>query len=130
MLDTIKTYFVEVVMKKATNAGIQSIVSSFLIILAVHADYLETLGITTFDWGKGWPHPLTPPTGMCTLIEWDTLTMGGGAALFGLAMMAYAFFQHHTVAAVTGAPQSGDKRETPTQPVEGGQRANDPPKAA
>jgi hypothetical protein len=43
----------------------------------------------------------------------------------GLLTALFTAMQHHTVAAVQGAPQSGDMREGPSVPVQNGDRKGD-----
>ena len=124
-MDKIKAYFVEVVLKKMTSAGVQSAVSALVVYLAAHQGMLEQFGITTYTFGQ-WPYPAHMPSGMVTLIEWDTLKSGGAIALSALAMMAMAWVWHHGEATVKGQPQSGDLRKEPEVPVEGGKREGDP----
>lgn len=97
--------------------------SALVVYLAAHQNMLEQFGITTFTWGQ-WPNA-TQPSGMCTLIEWDTLQAGGAVALVGVGMMAVAWISHHGTAAVEGKPQSGDVR-TVDIPVIDGTRKDDP----
>lgn len=124
-MDKLKTYFVEVVVKKLANQGLQSAIAALLVYMAAHQDLLESLGITTFTWGQ-WPAANTQPSGLCTLIEWDTLGKGGAAELAAVAMMIVAWIWHHSQATATGAPQSGDLRKTETDPLPGGERKEDP----
>lgn len=128
-LDKLKTYLVEVVMKNVGPKVISSLISMGLVFLAAHQDLMEKIGITyypNFD-GK-WSGAM--PTGQLITVEIATLQIWGAAALGAGVITLVAFFQHHTVATVTGSPQSGDKRETPSQPVEGGNRETDPQKGA
>ena len=125
MLDKMKTYFVEVIVKRAANQGVQAAISALMVYMAAHQDLLEGLGITTFTWGQ-WPAANAAPSGLCTLIEWDTLGKGGAAELAGGLMVVVALIWHHSKATVTGSPQSGDLRQTPTAPVVGGDRKEDP----
>lgn len=127
MIEKAKTYLVEVVLKKMTNAGVQSAISALVALLLSQNNMLETFGITTFEWGK-WPYPNQPPVGMVTTIEWGTMTKGSAVTLAGLTVFVIAWIQHHSVAAVTGKPQSGDVRVNPLEPVAGGERKTDPPK--
>lgn len=129
MFDKVKTYFVEVVMKSVGPKVVSSVISMGLIFLAAHQDLMEQMGITyypNFD-GK-WSGAM--PTGQLITIEIATLKVWG-AAMLGMAVVAIvAIVQHHGVATVTGAPQSGDKRVAPEIPVENGDRPVDPPKEA
>jgi hypothetical protein len=125
MIENVKTYFVQVILKKLANTGIQQAITAVTVYLVAHQNYLTQFGITTFTWG-GWPYPNNPPSGLVTMIEWDTLGVGGATALMVGAGVIYAWFQHHAVAAVTSAPQSGDKRDETSPTIAGGKRKEDP----
>ena len=129
MIDTIKTYFTEVVAKNVAPKVSAALISAGITFLIAHQEFMAQMGITfypNFD-GK-WMG--AAPTGQLLVIEFDTLGKWGAAGLVVLATTAWAFFQHHAVATVTGAPQSGDKRIGDAVPVAGGARESDPPKTA
>lgn len=123
-MDSIKTYLVEVVLKKLTSQAVQQAIVAATVFMAAHQNALTQFGITTFTWGT-WPFP-AQPSGLCTLIEWDTLGVGGAAGMFTVTGILWAWFQHHGVATVTGKPQSGDKRDPLSPPVLNGDRKEDP----
>lgn len=126
-LDSIKTYFAEVIARKVVPAALASAVAAIGTFLLAHASELEKYGVTYYQNFTGTFNG-TPPTGALLIIEFDTLTKAAAvAAIAGIGLLM-AFLTHHTVAAVTGAPQSGDVRVEPPQPVAGGARATDPPK--
>jgi hypothetical protein len=129
MLEKMKTYFVEVVMKNVGPKVISSLISMGLVFLAAHQDLMEQMGITYYpDFDGKWSGAM--PTGQLITVEIATLKVWG-AAILGIAVVSLvAILQHHSVATVTGTPQSGDKRLEPEQPVEGGNRAGDPIKGA
>lgn len=127
-LDSIKTYFAEVIARKVIPAALASAVAAIGTFLLAHATMLEQWGITYYPSFAG-VFTGTAPTGKILVIEFDTLTKAGGVALVAGVGLLMAFLTHHTVATVTGAPQSGDKRVEPPQPVAGGQRETDPPKS-
>lgn len=127
MLDKLKTYFVEVIIKKYAPTLVTTAVASFLAFLATHQGLLETWGVTFGAWPLAWAHG-QEPSGQVILIELDTFKTMAGAGLITLITLAMAAIQHHSVATVTGAPQSGDVRQNPPQAVEGGQREGDIPK--
>lgn len=124
-MDKLKTYFVQVILRKISTDVIQQVITVATVYLAAHQNMLTQFGITTFTWGA-WPYPAHPPSGLVTMIEWDTLGIGGAAGLVAVAGIIYTWFQHHAVATATGAPQSGDKRQVPTVMIEGGKRKEDP----
>lgn len=128
-MDKLKTYFVEVLMKKVGPQVSAALVSALLAFLAAHQQILEQMGITYFPDFTG-VFTGTAPTGRLIVVELDTLTVWGGMALVGGAVALWGIIQHHAAATVTGAPQSGDIRATPNTPTEGGQRATDPQKGA
>lgn len=129
MIDKLKTYFVEVVIKNVGPKVSASVISAGLAFLAAHQEYMEQMGITYYPNFNGiWSG--IAPTGRLLVIEIDTLQVWGGLALVAAAVALWTIIQHHTVATVTGAPHSGDLRINPPASVEGGQRASDPPPAA
>lgn len=128
-MDKLKTYFVEVLMKNVGPKIVSSLISMGLVFLAAHQDLMEQMGITYYPNFDGhWSG--IPPTGQTIVVEIATLKIWGAGALIAGAVGIWAIFQHHAVATVTGAPQSGDKREAPSMAVEGGARETDPPKGA
>lgn len=124
-MDALKTWLIEVALKKigptATAAGISALFG----LLAAHQGLLEAWGITFGTWPLQWAAG-SVPSGHVILIELDTISTGLLALLAAGAASIFAASQHHVVAAVTGAPQSGDVRTTPPQPVIGGERKDDP----
>ena len=124
MIDTLKTYFVEVVSKNVAPKVVSSLISMGLVFLAAHQDLMEQIGITYYPNFNGtWSG--AAPSGQLITIEIATLKFWGAAMLTTGVIALVAFFQHHAVAAVTGAPQSGDKRSADI-PLAGGQRDSDP----
>lgn len=112
-MDSLKTWLVEVALKKMGPAFVKGALASLFVYLGAHQGLLNSLGITWDSSG----HVLQVDMDM--LSAW-ALTIGSGAimALFSAA-------QHHTVATVVGKPQDGDMRKSDTVPVEGGNRAED-----
>lgn len=126
-MDSIRTWLVEVVVKNVGPKVMSSLVSMGLVFLAAHQDYMEQMGITYYpDFNGTWSG--AAPTGQLITVELATLKVWGAAALAAGVMAAVALMMHHGQATVTGAPQSGDKRDGAALPVVGGQRAEDPPK--
>lgn len=111
MLERLKWYLVEVILPKYVPVGVLAAVSYAVAFLLSHASWFEKYGITTGTW----PLKMEAPSGIVTLIEWDTLKVTGGAAIAALVAVAIVAIQHHT----TGAPT-----------VPGGKRETDPPKGA
>lgn len=124
-MDKIKTYLVQVVMKNVGPKVVSSLLSMGLVFLAAHQDLMEQMGITYYPNFDGhWSGAM--PTGQLITVEIATLQLWG-AAILGTGVVALiAILQHHTVATVTGLPQSGDKRDVEAFPVVGGQRKTDP----
>lgn len=127
MLDKLKTYFIEVVLKNVAPKVSNAVIAAGLTFLVAHQEFMEQMGITYYSAFNGIFHG-APPSGRVLIVEIDTLGLWGGAMLIMGATAAWAFFTHHTVAAVKGTPQSGDVRVNPEIPVQGGERAGDPPK--
>lgn len=126
MLEKIKTYFVEVAIKNITPKVMTAVMSGIITFILAHQEFMEKMGITFYPNFDGTWHGAAP-TGQLITIEFDTLGKWGAAALVVLITAAWAFLQHHGVATVTGAPQSGDKRENFPVQLVGGDRAGDPP---
>lgn len=131
MLENLKTYFVEVIVKKYAPTLITTAVASGLALLATHQGMLESWGVTFGSWPMAWPHG-QEPTGQVILIELDTFKTMAGAGLVTVITLAMAAIQHHGTAVVEGTPQSGDVRQTQTPPqtLVGGDRSTDVPKGA
>lgn len=126
-MDKLKTYFVEVIVKNVAPKISNAVIAAGLTFLVAHQEFMQKMGITYYaDFIGKWVG--AAPTGRLLVIEIDTLGLWGGAMLIMGATAAWAFLSHHAVATVTGAPQSGDKRTEPDQPVSGGARMDDPPK--
>lgn len=127
-MDSFKTWLVEVVLKNVGPKVSASVLSALVALMAAHQGLMEQMGITYYPNFNGtWSG--VAPTGSLLTVEIDTLGKWGALALIGLMTAGVAFFQHHTAAAVTGAPQSGNSRATPAVDVPGGNRQTDPPAA-
>lgn len=125
-MDKIKTWIVEVVMKNVGPKVMSSLISMGLVFLAAHQDLMEQMGITYYpDFNGAWHGAM--PTGQLITVELATLKVWGAAMLGVGVVTIIALLQHHTVATITGAPQSGDMRKTDV-PVMQGQRVDDSPK--
>lgn len=86
-----------------------SAVAAIMGYLAAHAGMLEPYGITTGPWPFTWPAG-QEPTGPCILIEMDTLSAKGIAALTAVITVAIGAIQHHTTP--TQSPSNQPKGET------------------
>lgn len=124
-MENIKTYMAEVIVRKMAPAAIASAVAAAGTFLLAHASELEKYGITYYPDFAG-VFSGTTPSGNVLIVEFDTLQKGLALVLVALVGAFMAWTTHHTVATVTGAPQSGDKRVEPPQPVVGGERKEDP----
>lgn len=124
-MDSIKTWLVEVALRKIGPVALGSIMASGLALAAAHQGLLESWGITVGNWPLVWPNG-QQPSGHVILVELDTVSSMGLVAISGVVMTLMAALQHHTGAAVAGKPQSGDKRTTDA-PMVGGDRPGDPP---
>lgn len=124
-VDKLKTWLVEVVLKNVAPKVSNALIAGGITFFIAHQEFMEQMGITYYPNFIGtWSGAV--PSGRLLVIEIDTLGVWGGAMLIMGATAIWALFQHHAVATVTGAPQSGDKRIQPPVPVEGGQRQGDP----
>lgn len=118
-MDNLKTYFIEVVLKKYGPSFVKGAVAWLFVYLGAHQGILNSHGIT-------WD-----PSGHTLDIDFDILAGGVWQSL--LAMMAgsgglmvlLSSFQHHAAAVVAGTPQSGDLRKVPDVPVVDGDRKGD-----
>lgn len=127
-MEKIKTYLVEVVLRNVGPKVAASVVSALVALLAAHQQLMEKMGVTYYSNFSGtWSGQA--PTGQLITIELDTLSKWGAIAFVGALTLIWSIIQHHTVATVTGAPQSGDVRKVDL-PVIDGKRATDPPKEA
>lgn len=124
-MDKLKTWIVEVVLKNVAPKVSNAVIAAGITFLAAHQEFMEKMGITYYPDFIGTWHGAAP-TGRLLVIEIDTLGIWGGAMLIMGATAVWAFFSHHAVATVTGAPQSGDKRIGPSVALDGGQRQGDP----
>lgn len=109
-----KTYLVEVLIKKVGPVAAASLVSTLMALLAAHQGLLENWGIT---FGQ---YPLTftngqVPSGPVILIELDTLSSFALSIIAPLIVSLFALGVHHTTALVTGSPQTGGMRATDVQ---------------
>ena len=117
-MDKLKTWVVEVFIKKLGPSFLRSGIASLGVVLAAHAGLLTAMGIT-YDAVK---HVIS--VDLNVLSDWLIFAGPGGLTAF------LALVQHHTVAAVAGAPQSGDLRKDLDKPMVDGNRSTDPPKGA
>lgn len=94
-MDSIKSWVINVAIRKMGPSAIRAALAAFVAILVAHAGLLEKFGVV-YDQATN-----TLMLHLSALQEW--------ADVSGLGLIAAAFMaaQHHTVAAVTGAPQTG-----------------------
>lgn len=118
MIDNLKTWLVEVGIKKMGPSLIKGAMGAGLAYLAAKQGLLAQFGVV-YD-----------AAAQTLTLHLDTLQGWILASGTGLIMASLTAAQHTTTAVITGKPLSGDVRETPAQPVEGGARAGDPPKGA
>lgn len=107
MMDQLKTYFFEVILKKYGPAFIKGAVASLFVYFGAHQGLLNSLGIT---WDA---------SGHTLDIDFDTLGMWAFTMGSGAIMTALAAVQHHTTAAVTGKPQDGGHQRATDAPPTG-----------
>lgn len=113
-MDSLKTWLVEVGYKKLAPALIKGALAALVGLIAAHQGMLQVIGIV-YD-----------KAGNCLVIDLDKFANWMFVASSGGIMSLLTIIQHHTIAAVTQAPQSGDLRQIPAQPVIGGDRKEDP----
>lgn len=124
-MEKLKTYFVEVVLKNVAPKATNAVIAAAITFLVAHQEFFEQMGITYYPNFDGTWHGAAP-TGRFLTVEIDTLGLWGAAILIMGATALWAFISHHTVATVTGKPQSGDKRDPTSPPVINGERKEDP----
>jgi hypothetical protein len=113
MGDSFKTWLVEVACKQMGPSIIKAALAAVTGYILAHAGALSAMGVD-YDSVDN-----TIDISLNKLSAWALVA--GPAGIMGLMTL----FQHHATAAVTGAPQSGDKREDGA-PVIDGQRKDDP----
>lgn len=114
MVDQMKIWFIEVAIKKMLPSLIKTSIMALIAYMAAHQNLLSALGVSWAAQG----HSIN--------IDLDTLSAWALIAIPGAITALLTAFQHHTIAAVTGTPQSGDMRQTSTQPAINGDRKGDP----
>lgn len=129
-MDKLKTYLVEVVINKIGPKVAASVLAYGVTLIVAHQEFLEQMGITYYPMFDGTWSGGIMPTGSLIVIEFDTLKVWGAGMIVAGVMAFVAWMQHHGTAVMTGAPQSGDLRQEPSIPTPGGDRKDDPPKAA
>lgn len=112
MIEQIKWYLVNVGMKKYVPVGVLAAMAALGGLIAAHAGLLQQDGITYGLWPINFG---TAPTGPCIVIELDTLSKAAITGIFALVAILARATEHHVATAIN-------------PPVEGGQRATDPPK--
>lgn len=115
-MDSLKTYFEEVVIKEIAPSVIRGMFAALVGLIVAHQVVLTRIGMdydpTTWDL----------VIHLKKVMAWLTI-MASTGGLTGLLRL----MQHHTVATITGAPQSGDLRKMdPVDPVLNGKRIGDP----
>lgn len=126
-MDSVKTWLVEVVIKKVAPTAVASLMASGVAFMLVHQQLMEQMGITYYPNFNGTWSGGVMPTGELITVELSTLKYWGAALLVTGFTGLMMFVMHHGKATVTGAPQSGDLRKTPDVPLSGGNRAGDSP---
>jgi hypothetical protein len=108
MWDTLKTYLMEMGIKKYLPIAVMAGFSALGGLMLAHAGVLEQYGVTYGNWPFHWPVG-QEPSGNVILIELDTLSKAaitGIAALIGILIRAA---QHHS----TGSPVTPQAIEPP-----------------
>ena len=107
-MDSLKEWIIEVAVKKMGPSLVKGAIAALVGLMLAHQGVLDALGISYDKVGN------TIDINLTTFSIWAvTLLTGGFTALF-------TALQHHTVATVTGQPQSGD-------PSKATRRVDDPP---
>ncbi len=93
ILPAVQTWLLEVGAKELLPSLIRGAIAFILAYLAAHAGILAKIGVSV--------------AGNTLIVNLDTLQIFLVALLMGTLTALLRAAQHHTVAAVTGAPQSG-----------------------
>lgn len=125
-MDSLKTYFVEVIIKKVGTMAILSGISSVIAFLVAHEDFMQKMGVTYYPDFIG-KFVGAMPSGRVFIVEVETFQTWAMIAAPMVFMSVGMWIWHHLHATATGAPQSGDVRVKPEVSVEGGKRAGDQP---
>jgi len=105
MLDQLKTYFTEVLVKKCGPSFIKGAVGALFVYLGAHQGFLNSLGIS---WDA---------SGHILNIDFDMLSTWAFTIGSGAIMAALTAAQHHTGAALKDLPQDGShERSTDVKP--------------
>jgi len=115
MAEKLKIYLIEVVIKKYGPSFIKGAIGAICTYILAHAGITDAIGLS-YD-----------PSDNTITLEISKFTAWAIAGGSGLLMAILTALQHHTEAAVTGAPQSGDKRVNIELPIVGGERKTDIP---
>ncbi len=110
-MDSLKTWAVEVLIKKMGPSLVKGALAALVGLVAAHQGILASLGITADT------HTLT--INLDTFSNWLLVAGTGGI------MALLTAIQHHAAAAIEKKPQSGDLRQEPETPVPGGDRPID-----
>lgn len=95
MWDQIKTYLIEVGIRKYAPTAIMAAFTALGTYLAAHSGTLETWGITYHTWPFTWASG-QEPSGPCILIELDTLSAASYTAIIALVAVVVRAAQHHS----------------------------------
>lgn len=114
MFDNLKIYLIEVGIKKIVPSLIKGGLAALVGLLAAHNGLLSSLGVTYDTTGQVISFNLSAFSHWLEVIALSGTLTGTLTALF-----------HHTGAAVTGTPQSGDVRKENNIPTPGGERETD-----
>ena len=113
MMDSLKTYLVEVGVKKILPSLIKTGLMALLAYMAAHQNLLSSLGIT---YGA---QDHTIDIDLDVMSTWLLIAVPAGITAIMTAM------QHHGTAVIKALPQSGDMRQNNSQSIEGGNRTTD-----
>ena len=106
MIDDIKIYFAEVVMKKLVPMAVVGGFTALCALLAAHHDMLSKFGVDYDSQAR------TIDISLDILSNWMIVALGA------LVTSGMALVKHHAQAALSGTPQSGDMRTD--HPTDGG----------
>lgn len=106
MWDQIKTYVLEIAIKKYAPVAVAAAFTALGTYLAANSGWLEQWGITYGTWPLHWA-ATDGPSGHVILIELDTLSASAYTLIIALAATLIRAIQHHA----TGTPITTDKEK-------------------
>lgn len=103
-MDSIKTWLVEVILKKVIPSAVKGALAWVVGYLITHAEMLKAMGVVYM------------PDVQDIVIHLKVFSPWAGGALLAGAMGLFTLLQHHTVAAIKEQPQDGSHERSGDAP--------------